>query len=521
MVRMAPLRVCVIGGGPAGLFAARLLATDHPDWDIRLCERLPPDDTFGFGVGLTGGLLGALKAADREVHDAITAAAFPFSGAGFQLPHGSVRLGQFHAGAISRAKLLQLLVDFAGDAGVTVEIGRSWEVDEIRANADLIIAADGVSSLTRKALHGRLGVTEALGRGRFIWCGSDTALEGTIFRPVKTDDGLFVAHAYPYADGKSTFVIETDVESLRRAGCEQTDFADDGASDDAALAYLSGAFSDLLDGGRFVGNKSRWMQFRTVRCERWSDGNVVLLGDAKATAHPSMGSGTKLALEDAIALAHTLRDIGGSAPASHLAAFEVARRPGVERIQVRAQRSQLWWESFGERLDLSPARVAVAYLSRAGAVSLEDLVATAPELVTQAVAEWADVEPAEVPTQDLAAWVLAQPIAEPGPWNGSRMLPPDPSRGEAALTVLSGDPWGGEAESLVTQARALERGGAALVQLAGDPSRDGLLDRLAVGERLRKELDVPVAVISEHDQLADVADGIVAGRADLAIVNPN
>lgn len=517
---MASLRVCVIGGGPAGLFAARLLAKDHPDWDVRLCERLPPDDTFGFGVGLTGGLLSALKAADPEVHDAVTAAAFPFAGAGFQLPQGSVRLGQFHAGAISRSKLLQLLVDLAEAAGVRVDIGATCDVESARAAADLVVAADGVSSGARELLHDPLGVTEDLGRGRFIWCGSHTALDGTIFQPVRTADGLFVAHAYPYAENRSTFVIETDAESLERAGCEQPAFADDGASDELALDYLSTAFSDLLGGGRFVGNRSRWMQFRTIRCTRWWDGNTVLLGDAKATAHPSMGSGTKLALEDAIALAQALRE-GGEAPAQRLAAFESARRSGVERIQTRAVRSQLWWESFGERLDLSPARVAVAYLSRAGAVSLDDLVTTAPELVTQAVAEWAGMDPADVPTQGLADWVLAQPMAAPGPWNGGRTLPPDPSLGEAALTVLSGDPWGAEAQRLVEQAQALQRRGAAFVQLAGDPSRDALLDRLAVAERLRKELDVPVAVLSRPDQLADVADGIVAGRADLAIVPPS
>lgn len=521
MVAMAPLRVCVIGGGPAGLFAARLLAKDHPDWEVRLGERLPPDDTFGFGVGLTGGLLEALKDADPDVHGAIMAASFPFSGAGFRLPHGSVRLGQFHAGAISRAKLLQLLLDLAVDAGVKVTIGPSWDAATLRDEADLVVAADGISSATREQLRGPLGVTEALGRGHFIWCGSETALDGTVFQPVQTADGLFVAHAYPYGPGRSTFVIETSAESLTRAGCEQTAFADDGASDEQALAYLSKAFSDLLEGGRFIGNRSRWMQFRTVRCERWSDGNVVLLGDAKATAHPSIGSGTKLALEDAIALAASLRDIGSDAPSARLAAFEAARRPGVERLQERAERSQLWWESFGERLHLTPARVAVAYLSRAGAVSLDDLLQSAPELVAQAVAEWADVDLEDVPSHDLAAWVLDRPIARSGPWNGSRMVPSDtPLRG-ATLTVSSGDPWGGETAMLVTQAQAIARDGAPIVKLAGARSREGLLDRLAVGERLRKEVDVPVAVVSEPDQLDDVADGIVAGRADLVIVNPS
>lgn len=516
---MALQRVRVIGGGPAGLFAARLLALDHPDWDVALCERLPPDDTFGFGVGLTGGLLDALEAADPAVHAAIAAAAFPFSGAGFDLPQGSVRLGQFHAGAVSRAKLLKLLLDLAVEAGVRVAIPVSGDAAALRAEADLVIAADGVSSATRELLREPLGVTESLGRGRFIWCGSETALDGTVFHPVTTPDGLFVAHAYPYADGRSTFVIETAAETLARAGCEQPSFSDDGASDDGALSYLSAAFRELLEGGAFVGNRSRWMQFRTVQCERWSEAGIVLLGDAKATAHPSMGSGTKLALEDAIALAAGLRGVEQIAP-GHLEAFETGRRPGVARIQDRAQRSQLWWESFGERLHLTPARVAVAYLSRAGAVSLEDLIATAPELVTQAVAEWAQVEPAEVPARDLTDWVLHRPMAVPGPWNGSRLVPTAEVATDAGvITVRCGDPWGREAETLVLQARDLEHRGARVVTLDGPPSRESLLDRLAMGERLRNELRVPVGVVTAPDQLPDVADGIVAGRADLAIVN--
>jgi len=521
MVDMTPLRVCVIGGGPAGLFAARLLATDHPDWDIRLYERLPPDDTFGFGVGLTGGLLSALKDADPPVHDAITSAAFSFSGACFRLPDGDVTLGQFHAGAIGRAKLLQLLLDLAIDSGVGVEIGATRAAADFRDEADLVIAADGVSSMTREQLRGPLGATETLGRGRFIWCGSSTALEGTVFQPVRTEHGLFVAHAYPYMEGRSTAVIETDIASLARAGCEQTEFAGEADSDELALSYLSDAFSELLEGASFVGNKSRWMQFRTVRCERWYDGNVVLLGDAKATAHPSMGSGTKLALEDAIDLAETLRDIGDEAPASRLAEFERRRRPGVARIQDRAIRSQLWWESLGARLDLTPARVAVAYLSRAGAVSLEDLLETAPDLAARAVAEWADVAPEEVPTEDLAGWVLGRPIEQPGPWNGSRTVADRAGAPGTSLTVSCGDPWGEEAEALLAQARALTSTGTQVVTLAGGRTREALLDRLAVGERLRRELDVPVAVVSDRDHLADVADGIVAGRADLAIVQPS
>lgn len=502
-------RISVIGGGPAGLFAARLLALDHPDWSVTLHERLPPDDTFGFGVGLTRGLLKALQGADEPLYEAVSAAAFPFAGAAFHLPAGTVELSQFHTGAIGRAKLLRILAEHAQDAGVDVRVGATATIDDLHGDADLVIAADGVSSPTRLQLADELGAFDQEGRGLFIWCGGETALEGAAFVPVQTGAGLFVAHAYPYAPGGSTFVIETDKATLERAGCRQASFAEEAASDERALRYLSDAFSDLLDGGALVGNKSRWMHFRTVACERWHHENVVLLGDAKATAHPSLGSGTKLALEDAIALATALRECGGKAPASCLEVFERERRPDVAMIQDRAHRSQLWWESFGSRLHLSPARVAVAYLSRSGAVSLDQLAASAPDLAARAVAEWAEIAPDEVPGGDLTEWIL-----------GRDRLLDAATNGDVApiLEVDLGDPWGGGGDDLLLRARALADSGAKLVQLAGDSSRGGLLDRLALGERIRNEVGLPVAVVTGADQLADVADGIVAGRTDVAVV---
>jgi anthraniloyl-CoA monooxygenase len=487
----------VIGGGPAGLFAARLLALDHPDWAITLHERLPPDDTFGFGVGLTGGLLKALQGADEPLYDAIMGAAFPFAGAAFELPAGTVELSQFHSGAIGRAKLLRILTEHAEAAGVHVRIGSAKQIDDVRGEADLVIAADGVSSPTREQLADVLGATDRWGRGLFIWCGSATPLRRTVFRPVRTGDGLFVAHSYPYQENGSTFVVETDEETLERAGCRQMEFAGDADSDDLALGYLSDAFSDLLGGGEFLGNRSRWMHFRTIHCERWHHENIVLLGDAKATAHPSLGSGTKLALEDAIALAAALRD------GIDLEAFERDRRPDVERIQDRAQRSQLWWESFGSRLDtLSPARMAVAYLSRSGAVSLEQLLASNHELAAQAVAEWAQLDPAEVPHEDLTKWIVDGRTVEPN--------------GAPVVEVSVKDPWSPEADGLLGRVRQCANGEG--VVLTGDGSRAGLLDRLAFGERIRNEVGVPVAVVTAPDHLSDVADGIVAGRTDRVVV---
>ncbi|MGW1783746.1 FAD-dependent monooxygenase [Streptomyces sp. NPDC002143] len=508
----------ILGGGPAGLFAARLLALRRPDWRVRLYERNPPEETFGFGVGLTGGLLKALQRADPEMHRDISGAAYSFSSAGFQLPQGHAGLGQFHSGAISRARLLRLLLKGALGAGVEVDIGSSRDVDEVLGDADLVIAADGASSATRTRFREEFGAEITSGRGRFIWCGTETPLDGTVFMPVRTPAGLFVAHAYPYGEAQSTFVVEATAEAVSRAGFGGREWTSNGESDDEALEYLSKALSELLGGGSFSGNRSRWSGFDTVRCARWCHGKIVLLGDAAATAHPSLGSGTKIAMESAIALADALASIEDEPVAAALDRFEKARRPEVERLQERAQRSQWWWESFEVRQHLSPARMAVAYLSRAGAVSLDDLLISDPKLVSRALADFTGRAPSEVPRSGLADWVLQQPLETPHHRFASRV---QNGLGQtvANVDVDSGDAWGPGAAKLIEQAHEAVRGGADVIRLTGDDSRSALFDRLAVGERIRAELPVLIDVAADVRHLHHAADGMVAGRTDLVHVN--
>jgi anthraniloyl-CoA monooxygenase len=509
--------VSVIGGGPAGLLAARLLARDHPDWEVTVYERLEPSDTYGFGVGLTRGLLGALKVASPAIHDDLVADCASFSSAAFWLPSGVVELPSYHAGAIGRGRMLQLLQERAERTGVRVVLGEAPPLGELRDGSDLVVAADGVSSATREQLAAPLEASEDIGRGLFIWCGAELALEGTVFMPVTTAAGTFVAHAYPYESGRSTFVIETDADTLARAGCRTLRFAGDGDSDDQSLRYLSRAFAELLGGRPFVGNRSRWMHFRTVRCGRWHVDNVVLLGDAAATAHPSLGSGTKLALEAAIALAGSMESVGGQAPASVLSSFEAGLRPNVERLQERARRSQLWWESFPSRLSLSPARIAFAYMSRAGAVSLDELHRAAPSLAAHAVADFAGVASSAVPAHDLDEWILHRPLALNGRGLQGRVL--EPGAG-VRVEVSCDDPWGAEACAALERIAGVVDAAPGVVTLTGPPSREAVLDRLALGERVRSELGAVVAVSCERSELSDVVDGLIAGRADLAEVGP-
>jgi anthraniloyl-CoA monooxygenase len=502
-------RVRVVGGGPAGLFAARLLKRAWPNWEVRLHERLPAERTFGFGVGLSGRTLTAVQAADPEVAADLVQAAWRFSTAEFRLPQGSAAIPGFHSGvAIGRATLLRILGRRAEDAGVKLEPGAAPPWPEAGAGADLVIAADGVGSTLRQELASRFGpdVTEA--RGNFFWCGSDVPLPGTVFMPVRTVHGVFTMHAYPYERDRSTFVIDASDATLRAAGLADPVFAADGDSDERSLAYLSQAFAGLLGGRPFVGNRSRWTHFRTVRCARWSAGPVVLLGDAAATAHPTIGSGTKLALESAIALVAALQAGDGIEPA--LRAFEQARRPEVERLQELAGRSQLWWDSFERRLALSPARMAAGFLSRAGAVSLDELARTGPDLAAVAVADWAGVRAGDVPASRLSDWVLSQPL--PGTRFTSRLTGP----AGPALTVDTGDAWGPAGDRILAAAP----GPGQVVRLVGGPAPEQVRDRLAVAERLRAEGRI-VQVAGPPSSRPDLADGLVAGRTDLVCLEPS
>lgn len=506
--------VHVVGGGPAGLFAARLLKLAHPGWDVRVHERLPAEQTFGFGVGLSARTLDSVRRADAGVAADLVAAAHRYSTGEFRLPRGTVQIPGFHSGvAIGRAVLLRLLARRAEDAGVKIEAGNAPPVDELAAESDLVIGADGVNSAVRAAHEHRFALRIDVGRGNFFWCGSSVPLDGTVFAPVITDSGVFTAHAYPYAAGRSTFVIEASDAALRRAGLDGATFDRDAASDERSLAYLSDLFSSLLRGTSFLGNRSRWTHFRTVRCEHWAAGNVVLIGDAAATAHPTIGSGTKLALESAIALAHSL---DGSRPiATSLALFEHTRRPFVERFQQLARHSQLWWESFEHRLDLEPSRIAAAFLSRAGAVSLDDLLDTGPNLAIEATAAYAGTDPSDIPATGLTDWVLSRPLHVSGMHYAGRVV----AEIGPALAVTSGDAWGPYGDALVGKARRLTAGRRKVVTLTGGSGHSEVLDRLAVGERLRRDAGVVVQISAPRLMLGEVADGLVAGRTDLVCLS--
>src|SRR3984957_15139458 len=447
-------------------------------------------------------------------------------------------MGTRGSGAIARSRLLAVLLDEAVRAGVEVDLGVERNLGDVR-DADLVIAADGAGSRTRAELGEHLGGRVVPGRGVFMWLGCATRLRSNLFVPVRTEHGLFTIHGYPYAGDRSTLGVEADVRTWRRAGMDTaTDRTPLTKSDAFSIGYLQKAFAGVLGGAELLGNRSRWMHFRTVSLPRWHHDNVVLIGDAAHTAHYSVGSGTKMALEDAVVLADSLTTGEEPSLAGALPRDEEIRRPRVEALQDAAVRSQRWWDSIGHRLDLPPAQLMLAYLSRGGGVPASRLAESAPGLLRAGLAAFAGVAPADDELADVRTWVLNRPceraslrtsgriLAEDGQ-ESYREVPDEPSAvtalraaypDEALAAVLEtdvDDPWSPAADEVLDRCSALADAGADGVRLEGQPGRPALLDRLALAERIRHQTKLFTVVRAPAGHIDDLVDAVVAGRADL------
>lgn len=544
---MAPKRVEIIGGGPAGLYAGNLLKQRHPAWEVVLAERLPPSDTYGFGVGLTSRTLRNLQLADPESKQAVVDAGYEPRMVTMRTFRGDVAWDWgAHNGAltIARSTLLEVLQTAAERAGVIINTGCERTLGD--CEADLVIAADGGGSNTRQALANEMGESIETGRMLYIWVGLDRALPGNLFAPVRTDHGVFVAHAYPYTSDRSTIVVETDEVTWRAAELDVPRQYDSPAdSDNATLAYLQQAFSPYLLGGELIGNRSRWLRYQTIRCDQWHTGHTVLLGDAARTAHYSLGSGTKLALEDAIELVDVLDGLDGVP--TRLAEYERRRRPSADRLQGLAHRSHLWWEGFPDRAHRPPAGVALAYLSRGGNVPLSSVAETQPEVTRLALDEFAGSGASDSEEgQDVRRWVLSQPYDGPRMTTTTRVLkgPLLGIGGEvgpdvplvvdaddvgasiddkadrpvlARLVITTADWMGAEADAKVRRTLELLDAGCDGVLLTGDDGRETVLNRLSLGERIKLLTSAVVVVDAPASHLEDLVDGLVAARTDLVM----
>ncbi|MDE2333037.1 MAG: bifunctional salicylyl-CoA 5-hydroxylase/oxidoreductase [Rhodospirillales bacterium] len=366
------MRIEVIGGGPAGLYFAILMKKERPDVEIRVHERNRPDDTFGFGVVFSDATLEIFERQDATSAKAITDHFAYWDDIEINFKGNRYRVGGNGFCGCSRRTLLLLLQERARDLGVELSFADDVRSLEQVRGADLIIGSDGINSLVRQGNPTHFGTKVDLRPNRFAWMGSTKPLDAFTFCFRENRHGIFIAHAYQYEPGASTWVLETDPETFERAGL--------GAMDEAQSArYLEQVFAEDLDGHPLLTNRSMWRQFPTIRNARSTmirdiDGctdNVVLLGDAKSTAHFSIGSGTKLAMEDAIALADSLRAHGDITKG--LQAFERDRRDDVERIQHAAEVSLVWFEQVRRFWNMEPLRFAFGLMTRSKSITYDNL----------------------------------------------------------------------------------------------------------------------------------------------------
>jgi anthraniloyl-CoA monooxygenase len=358
------MRVSILGGGPAGLYCALLLKKAQPAHEIAVIERNAPNATYGWGVVFSDRTLAAFQEADYKTYRAIADHFVLWDAIDIHYRGELIRCGGHVFAGLARKQLLAILQGRCRELGVALRFET-----EVRALAelepgDLLIAADGVNSFVRATYAERFQPSLMPGRAKYIWFGTDRVLDAFTFIFRENAHGLFQVHAYPFSGTTSTFIVECAEETWHRAGL-------DTAGEAESIAYCQELFAPELAGARLLSNNSKWISFVTVRNATWRHERTVLLGDAAHTAHFSIGSGTKLAMEDAIALANALEQNADLTTA--LGAYEAQRRPVVEALQQAARESQSYFEGVSRYAHLAPRQFSFNLLTRSGRISYDDL----------------------------------------------------------------------------------------------------------------------------------------------------
>ncbi|UPK74287.1 bifunctional salicylyl-CoA 5-hydroxylase/oxidoreductase [Nocardioidaceae bacterium SCSIO 66511] len=379
------MKIAVIGGGPGGLYFAALTKQIGPEHEITVWERNAADDTFGFGVVFSDETLGGIESADPRFHAQLEAEFARWDDIDVHF-RGEVVTSTGHGfAAMGRKRLLQLLQQRCAELGVDVRFGtEAPDVEDLRRDHDLVVAADGLNSAIRRTYADSFGPTLDERRCKYMWLGTSKVFESFTFSIRETPYGVMQLHGYPYDDKASTFIIELNESVWRAAGFDKTldgrELAP-GESDEESIARVRELFAEELGDYEVLANNSRWVTFTTVRNESWVHDNVVLLGDAAHTAHFSIGSGTKLAMEDALALAACLHE--HSALPDALAAYETERRPVVESTQRAAQASLEWFEDLSQYTHQHPTQFAFNILTRSRRITYDNLRMRDPEFVAR------------------------------------------------------------------------------------------------------------------------------------------
>jgi 2-polyprenyl-6-methoxyphenol hydroxylase-like FAD-dependent oxidoreductase len=368
------VRIAVIGGGPGGLYFSYLWKKRHPDAEIELFEQNPAGATWGFGVVFSEQALEFLRADDPDTVEAIAPRMESWNNMRLNLRGESVEIDGVGFSSIGRLELLRILQQRSASVGVAQRYDTVIASVDQLTGYDLIVAADGLNSLVRRSFEGDFGTSLSYSANKFAWYGTTKRFETLSQTFVKTDLGSFNAHHYRYSPNMSTFLVECDPTTWQRYGFAEKTI-------DESKAICGSVFAGILEGHSLVSNKSVWRNFPWIWNERWWFDNIVLVGDALHSAHFSIGSGTRLAIEDAIALVKAMeaeRDLSEA-----LAQYEAARKPVVKKLVTAARTSADWYEKFPEHMKLGLLEFAYSYITRSGRIDDARLRAMSPAFMAR------------------------------------------------------------------------------------------------------------------------------------------
>jgi anthraniloyl-CoA monooxygenase len=372
------MKITIIGGGPGGLYFALLAKKAWPRWDITVYERNRPDDTFGFGVVFSDQTLDTFKVYDTVTYERIRRRFAYWGDVDVVYKGRTLRSGGNGFCGCSRVALLNILQDRGRELGVQMKFQREVEGLEEFADSDLIVVADGINSRIREKYKDHFQPSVDLRPNKFTWLGSTKPLDAFKYFFRETEEGIILAHVYQYEPDRSTWVIETDEKTWKNFGFDKL-------GEQEMLPVIERVFAEELEGHPLIANRSLWRNFPTITNKTWVKDNAVLVGDAKATAHFSIGSGTKLAMEDAIALYEAIRKEGEVKKA--LKRYDTARREEVEKTQHAANVSLAWFEHMRRYWEMDPEQFAFGVMSRSKQITWENLELRDPAFVKQ-IHQW-------------------------------------------------------------------------------------------------------------------------------------
>ncbi len=380
------MKVGILGAGPAGLYASILIKRDFPTAEIKIFDQSPANATWGFGVVFSEAALAFLRKDDPETADLIEPHMETWSDIRLTHKGETVAIDGIGFSAIGRLQLLLLLQQRAAQFGVQPVYDTLIEDLSVFDDCDLVVAADGLNSAIRASARQGFGEAMYHLHNRFCWYGTDKPFEALTQTFEETDFGCFNAHHYRFAPDRSTFLVECDEAAFKKAG-----FAD--MAEPEYRKICEEIFADTLGGAKLICNNSIWRQFPVLTNRHWYHGNRVLVGDALHTAHYSIGSGTRLAMEDVVALVRALKDCDGDVTAA-LPLYQSQRKPIVDKLCTAATTSANWYEDFAQHMELDPWRFAKSYIRRSNRLSGDQIRGMSPEFAMGLEAHGIDIEEA-------------------------------------------------------------------------------------------------------------------------------